>query len=108
MPRLTRRDTLRAGAAMAAGLGLDGLTGVGQTEPPRSGYDLGRLDCDVCVVGGGSGGLGAALGAARRGAKTVLLERAEMLGGTSTLAWVHSWEPSVGGGGLPREIFERM
>ena len=57
---------------------------------------------------GGSGGIGAAVSAARAGADTVLIERNQMLGGTSTMAWVHSWEPSVGGGGLPRELFERM
>jgi flavin-dependent dehydrogenase len=32
-------------------------------------------DCDVVVVGGGPGGAGAAIAAARNGAKTVLIER---------------------------------
>ena len=39
---------------------------------------------DVVVVGGGPGGLGAALAAARSGADTVLIERYEHLGGMGT------------------------
>ena len=40
--------------------------------------------CDVVVVGGGPGGIGAAVLAARSGAKTVLIERYEHLGGMAT------------------------
>lgn len=39
---------------------------------------------DVAVVGGGTAGAFAAISAARAGAKTVILERSTMLGGTST------------------------
>ncbi len=39
---------------------------------------------DVVVVGGGPGGIGAAVAAARNGAKTVLIERYEHLGGMGT------------------------
>ncbi len=63
---------------------------------------------DVCIVGGGSGGIGAGLAAARAGVRVVLVERNEVLGGTSTMAWVSNWEPQVGGGGLPQEIWGRM
>ncbi len=38
--------------------------------------------CDVLVVGGGMAGLSAALAAVRGGAKTVLLEKRDVLGGT--------------------------
>jgi hypothetical protein len=41
-------------------------------------------DCDVVVVGGGPGGIGAAVAAARNGAKTVLIERYGYLGGMGT------------------------
>ncbi len=41
---------------------------------------------DVAIVGGGVGGVSAALGAARTGARTVLLERQDRVGGTG----VHS------------------
>jgi pyruvate/2-oxoglutarate dehydrogenase complex dihydrolipoamide dehydrogenase (E3) component len=39
-----------------------------------------RIDCDLCVIGAGSGGLSVAAGAAQMGARVVLVERAEMGG----------------------------
>ena len=39
-----------------------------------------EISCDVCVIGGGSGGLSVAAGAAQMGADTVLFERSEMGG----------------------------
>ena len=41
-------------------------------------------DADVVVVGGGPGGFGAAISAARNGAKVLVLERFGALGGTWT------------------------
>lgn len=41
-------------------------------------------DADVVIVGGGAGGIGAAISAARCGAKTILIERFGALGGTWT------------------------
>src|SRR5512136_2398140 len=41
-------------------------------------------EADVVVVGGGPGGVGAALAAARNGADTVLVERYGCLGGMAT------------------------
>jgi hypothetical protein len=41
-------------------------------------------ECDVLVVGGGPGGIGAALAAARNGADTILIERYGYLGGMGT------------------------
>ncbi|MBI2302536.1 MAG: FAD-dependent oxidoreductase [Armatimonadetes bacterium] len=62
----------------------------------------------VVVVGGGSGGIGAALAAARLGCRVLLVEQAETLGGTAVRAGVHTWEPGVGGTGLPFEIYRRL
>jgi hypothetical protein len=42
-------------------------------------------DYDVIVAGGGSAGIGAALGARRAGARTLLIERGPCLGGAATL-----------------------
>jgi FAD dependent oxidoreductase len=46
---------------------------------------------DVVVVGGGPGGITAALAAARLGAKTILVEKYGFLGGMSTAALVYPW-----------------
>jgi len=59
---------------------------VAVTLPPRQATVAGH--CDVLVVGGGPAGLGAALGAAATGAKTVLVERHGFLGGNATAALV--------------------
>jgi hypothetical protein len=45
---------------------------------------------DVMVAGGGSAGLAAAATAARLGARTLLAERSDRLGGNATLAMVHT------------------
>ena len=45
---------------------------------------------DVAVVGGGSAGLAAAWSAAGEGARTLLIERAPLLGGNASLAFVHT------------------
>ncbi len=46
---------------------------------------------DVVVVGGGSGGIGAAIGAARAGASVHLIERYPFLGGAATASSVLSY-----------------
>jgi hypothetical protein len=43
-------------------------------------------DVDVVVAGGGPAGLGAAIAAARNGARTLMVERLSFLGGTATAA----------------------
>ena len=40
------------------------------------------LECDIVVLGGGAGGLGAAVKAAQLGARVILLEKASELGGS--------------------------
>jgi hypothetical protein len=45
---------------------------------------------DVAVIGGGPAGIAAALGAARAGARTLLVEREARLGGNVTQAFVHT------------------
>lgn len=66
-----------------------------------------EIRADVCVVGGGSAGIGAALGAARAQARVVLVERQGRLGGTSTNGYVCNWEPGPGGP-IAREIRDRL
>lgn len=50
-------------------------------------------ECEVLVVGGGSAGIGAAVAAARSGAKTVLLENTSCLGGNGTAGMVPALAP---------------
>jgi len=75
-------------------------------------------EVDVVVVGGGSAGLCAAVAAARKGVKVVLLEKSDCLGGMGTLAQVHTFcglylpgvegEAVVANDGLPAEIEREM
>jgi flavin-dependent dehydrogenase len=51
---------------------------------------------DVLVVGGGSAGIGAAIGAARTGAKTLLIENHSFFGGVAAWALVDA----IGLGGV--------
>lgn len=66
-----------------------------------------EIETDVCVVGGGSAGIGAAVAASRRGAKVVLVERQARLGGTGANAYVSNWEPGPGCS-IAKEIYQRM
>jgi hypothetical protein len=74
------------------------------TAPPTP---VRELRADVCVVGGGSGGIGAAVAAARAGATVLLVERESILGGTSTAGYVINWEPGPGCA-IAREIVNRL
>ena len=67
-----------------------------------------ELKYDLAVVGGGSGGVGAALAAARLGLNVVLVERADRLGGNSVRGGVTCWEMGAGGTGIPFDIYRRL
>ena len=92
--------SMPSAAALAAG--WDVL----KMERPE-GPVAGEIDTEVCVIGGGSGGIGAAVAAAREGVDVVLVERARRLGGTGTNALVSNWEPGPGCS-IAEEIFRRM
>ena len=55
---------------------------------------MSRIDCDICVIGAGSGGLSVAAGASQLGAKTVLIEKAEMGGDCLNYGCVPSKSPA--------------
>ncbi|HEX7474974.1 MAG TPA: FAD-dependent oxidoreductase [Dehalococcoidales bacterium] len=71
-------------------------------------------ESDVVVVGGGPAGIGAAVAAARNGAKTTLLERYGHLGGMATGGLVMVIMPMSDGtneqqiGGLCQEMIDRL
>ena len=72
-------------------------------------------EADVLVVGGGPAGIGAAVGAARAGARTVLVERYGFLGGNATASLVGPFMTSFSNdgsrqiiGGVFDELIRRM
>ncbi len=66
-------------------------------------------DVDVLVCGGGPAGIGAALGAARTGAKTMLIERNAFLGGAATAVIMNTWNvPVTHMTGVTREIAVKL
>jgi hypothetical protein len=71
-------------------------------------------DCDVCVVGAGPAGIGAALASAAAGARTVVLERNGFVGGTTVSAEVtdiglfHAWRKQVIDGPCYRLVTNAM
>ena len=71
-------------------------------------------EADVIVVGGGPGGIGAAVSAAQCGAKTVLVERCGFLGGMGTGGLVTMFPHMTGGtnvlmpGGIMADIIRRL
>ncbi|WP_327657353.1 FAD-dependent oxidoreductase [Streptomyces sp. NBC_00483] len=69
-------------------------TDMGRPVAPSAGRSQndadGSSDYDVVVVGGGAGGVGAAVGAAQSGAKVLLIEQYPFLGGAATISSVLS------------------
>ncbi len=73
-----------------------------------------HAECDVLVVGGGPAGTAAAVAAARLGARTILLERHNHLGGLSTgglVVWIDrmtGWDGSLLIRGFAEELLARL
>ncbi len=64
-------------------------------------------EADVVVIGGGPGGIGAAVAAARNGAKTILVERFGSFGGTWTAGLLSAIMPYPFVKGIFLELVER-
>ncbi len=67
---------------------------------------MGEYDC--IIIGAGSGGIGAAIAASRRGLRVLLVEKAPGIGGNAVRGGVHVWEPVAGATGIPFEIYQRL
>lgn len=71
-----------------------------------------ELRCDVAVIGGGVGGVAAALAALRNGLRVVMTEEVDWIGGQITAQMVppdeHPWVEQFGGTRLYREYRNRV
>ena len=102
---ISRRSFMKMAGLAAAGAMLGADTPKAKAAAPVtpsvdfSGAELPVLyDVDVCVVGGGSAGTAAAISAARKGARTVLVEQGIALGGLQTLGCVFPCMPTFADG----------
>ena len=117
---MTRRNFMKLAGLAAAGTLLGAKDYAAKAEaaaPAIHTADYGEaelsvlFDTDVCVVGGGSAGTAAAVSAARKGAKTVLVERGISLGGLATQGCVFPCMPTfVDGSDTPyiKDLNRRM
>ena len=85
MPRFTGAESLRSEGMQKVHYAIDRQIPV-------------TREADVVVIGGGPGGLGAAVTAARQGARTLLIERYGYLGGMAASGEVHPFMPNHAGG----------
>lgn len=108
----TRRRFLTSSSAAVAAAALAGTTkysarGQISVAPAIVSRRPTLADVDVLVVGGGPAGIGAALGAARRGAKTLLVENHSFFGGIA--AWSMGMQMNqMRTGGKPRSQIHEL
>jgi ribulose 1,5-bisphosphate synthetase/thiazole synthase len=108
----TRREFLSAASAVITGGAV--LVGCSVPEPKPSPVRPATTprrsalpEVDVLVVGGGPAGIGAALGAARQGAKTLLIENHSFFGGVA--AWSLGMQMNqMRPGGQPRSQIHEL
>src|SRR6056297_611667 len=113
---MKRRNFLMTGS-----LGVLGVSSFGMTKTSQSNnetYHLSReikkeQGYDLVVAGGGPAGCSAAIAAARKGARVLLLEATGCLGGMGTSGLVTAFDPMANGerglvGGIMREIVETL
>ena len=113
--KMDRRNFLKTSALTGAALlggnlanGMSGLAyGAARSEIKLQGEKIPvAAEADVVVIGAGPGGFGAAVRAARMGAKTVLIDRYDVPGGVHTVGLQGAYNPGVGG--IHTELMERL
>ena len=115
MKRMSRRSFLNASAMTgAAMMGMNLLNGKGQLAHGAGNTEIElpvdkipvAHEADVVVIGGGPGGFGAAIRAARMGASTLLIERFDIPGGVHTSGLQGAYNAGVGG--VHTELMQRL
>jgi hypothetical protein len=92
-----------------SGLTFSGIAGFGCSREPGSPEKIQARHWDIIVLGGGPGGVPAAVSAARNGARVLLVERYGFLGGMATTALVLPYmKYSAGGQYIIRGLFEEF
>lgn len=108
---MNRREFLYTAAfcwQLSSGTSRSVLLGTDRKLPAGPSHaEPAELRADVCVVGCGSGGFGAALGAARAGAEVIIVEKQPRLGGTSVNAYVPIWQPGPADS-FASELYQRL
>lgn len=106
---LSRRDLLRLASISLSGPALAGSSALAQDSASENGTDAAVVDTDVCVFGGTSAGVAAAIQARRMGKRAVLLEPGKHLGGMSAsgLGATDTGKHETIGG-IAREFYERV
>src|SRR3954454_5165277 len=89
--RLSRRQVFRAAAASGVGVALS--TGLLQ-KARAAGEKLAVEEYDVVVVGSGAAGMTAALTAAHRGLRALVVEKAPTFGGAAARSGAGIWAPN--------------
>jgi hypothetical protein len=106
----TRRELLRCGLASLAGIGLGASPAFAQEAAPDDRALAGKVvETDLCVFGGSSAGVAAAVQARRMGKQVILLEPGSHLGGITAAGL---GETDIGSraaiGGIAREFYGRI
>ena len=125
MTKFSRREFIKGSTLLGIGLSTAGLTssmlnvsGAEKSTVNEKEYCLKRNipiidEFDILVCGGGPSGIGAALSAARLGAKVLLVEATGCLGGMATSGLVSAF-PRIGdgknlmAGGILWEVIDKM
>ena len=106
--KMNRRNFLKTsaitGAALLSGQAAYGASGK-EIKLPKEKLPV-AAEADVVVIGAGPGGFGAALRAARMGAKTILVDRYDVPGGVHTAGLQGAYNPGVGG--IHTELMQRL
>ena len=98
------------GGAVLSGAPVDRVLAGG--KPERGNSNGNYKNYDVVVIGGGTSGCAAAMAAAREGARTLLIEATNVLGGMGTSGLLPTWVPFSGKemlyGGIAEKVFQSL